>query len=49
MYLAKLIKKGILGVLIITESKLMDALCSLELFQKPETRIEQRIRAVPVT
>jgi hypothetical protein len=42
-YLAKLIKVCILGVLIITESELMDALSSLELFQQPESRIEQRI------
>lgn len=42
-YLAELIKVCILGVLIITESELMDALRSLELFKQPESRIEQRI------
>lgn len=42
-YLAKLIEVCIVGVLIITESELMDALSILELFQQPESIIEQRI------
>lgn len=48
-YLAEPVKKCILGILVITESELMHALHSLEPFHKPETRIEQRIWAVPVT
>jgi hypothetical protein len=44
MYVSMIIKKkGILGVSIIIESKLMDAFCPLEIFQKPETRTERRI------
>jgi len=43
MYLAELVKKCVLWVVVITESELVHALHSLEPFHKPEARIEQRI------